>query len=149
MPLQTTDITEGTAAAAMALVGKTVSVHCTGWLFDLSAPGNKDRKFDSSRDRGDVFGFELGAPLARGSKAVCLAVSRPRTGPVREGWPGLQSSHPTRSEPLAPRLPPTVQRFCPNRWLPNARGRHDAGRISSRRASRCNRGRRRRNKPYS
>jgi len=59
MPLQTTDITEGTGA--MALAGKTVSVHYTGWLFDPSAPENKGRKFDSSRDRGDAFGFELGA----------------------------------------------------------------------------------------
>ena len=59
MPLQTTDITEGTGA--MALAGKTVSVHYTGWLFDPSAPENKGRKFDSSRDRGDAFSFDLGA----------------------------------------------------------------------------------------
>ncbi|CAA9263770.1 MAG: Peptidylprolyl isomerase, FKBP-type [uncultured Acetobacteraceae bacterium] len=59
MPLQMTDISEG--AGAMALAGKTVSVHYTGWLFDASAPENKGRKFDSSRDRGDAFGFELGA----------------------------------------------------------------------------------------
>jgi FKBP-type peptidyl-prolyl cis-trans isomerase len=59
MPLQTIDITEGTGA--MALAGKTVSVHYTGWLFDPSAPENKGRKFDSSRDRGDAFDFELGA----------------------------------------------------------------------------------------
>jgi FKBP-type peptidyl-prolyl cis-trans isomerase FkpA len=59
MPLQTTDISEGTGP--MALAGKTVSVHYTGWLFDPSAPENKGRKFDSSRDRGDAFEFELGA----------------------------------------------------------------------------------------
>ncbi len=59
MPLKMTDITEGTGA--MALAGKPVSVHYTGWLFDASAPENKGRKFDSSRDRGDPFGFELGA----------------------------------------------------------------------------------------
>src|ERR671917_754913 len=59
MPLQTTDISEGTGA--MALAGKTVSVHYTGWLFDASAPENKGRKFDSSRDRGDAFSFDLGA----------------------------------------------------------------------------------------
>jgi FKBP-type peptidyl-prolyl cis-trans isomerase len=59
MPLKMTDITEGTGA--MALAGKPVSVHYTGWLFDASAPENKGRKFDSSRDRGEAFGFELGA----------------------------------------------------------------------------------------
>ncbi len=59
MPIQMTDTTEGTGA--MALAGKTVSVHYTGWLFDPSAPENKGRKFDSSRDRGDAFEFELGA----------------------------------------------------------------------------------------
>ncbi len=59
MPLQMTDITEG--AGAMALAGKQVSVHYTGWLFDPSAPENKGRKFDSSRDRGEPFSFKLGA----------------------------------------------------------------------------------------
>ena len=59
MPLQMTDISEG--AGAMALAGKPVSVRCTGWLFDASAPENKGRKFDSSRDRGDAFSFDLGA----------------------------------------------------------------------------------------
>jgi FKBP-type peptidyl-prolyl cis-trans isomerase len=59
MPIQMTDTTEGTGAEAAA--GKTVSVHYTGWLFDPSAPENKGRKFDSSRDRGDAFAFELGA----------------------------------------------------------------------------------------
>ena len=59
MPIQMTDISEG--AGAMALAGKTVSVHYTGWLFDASAPENKGRKFDSSRDRGDAFSFDLSA----------------------------------------------------------------------------------------
>ena len=49
----------GTGAEAVA--GKTVVVHYTGWLFDASAPDNKGRKFDSSRDRGDKFSFPLGA----------------------------------------------------------------------------------------
>ena len=47
----------GTLAAS----GKSVVVHYTGWLFDSAAPANKGRKFDSSRDRGDPFSFELGA----------------------------------------------------------------------------------------
>ncbi|WP_245761888.1 FKBP-type peptidyl-prolyl cis-trans isomerase [Falsiroseomonas stagni] len=54
-----TDITEGTGT--MAVSGKQVTVHYTGWLFDPKAPENKGRKFDSSRDRGDPFGFPLGA----------------------------------------------------------------------------------------
>ncbi len=44
-----------------AVAGKTVVVHYTGWLFDASAPDNKGKKFDSSRDRGDKFSFPLGA----------------------------------------------------------------------------------------
>ena len=48
----------GTGAEAVA--GKTVSVHYTGWLFDEAAPDQKGKKFDSSRDRGDPFGFPLG-----------------------------------------------------------------------------------------
>lgn len=41
--------------------GQTAVVHYTGWLFDANRPENKGRKFDSSRDRGDPFGFNLGA----------------------------------------------------------------------------------------
>jgi FKBP-type peptidyl-prolyl cis-trans isomerase len=41
--------------------GKTVSVHYTGWLYDEAAPDHKGNKFDSSRDRGEPFGFRLGA----------------------------------------------------------------------------------------
>ncbi len=36
-------------------------VYYTGWLFDESAPDNKGQKFDSSLDRGQLFGFPLGA----------------------------------------------------------------------------------------
>ena len=59
MALGMTDINEGTGT--MAVSGKQVSVHYTGWLFDAAAPDNKGRKFDSSRDRGDPFSFRLGA----------------------------------------------------------------------------------------
>jgi FKBP-type peptidyl-prolyl cis-trans isomerase len=59
MPLQMTDITQG--SGAIALAGKQVSVHYTGWLFDASAPESKGRKFDSSHDRGEPFSFPLGA----------------------------------------------------------------------------------------
>jgi FKBP-type peptidyl-prolyl cis-trans isomerase FkpA len=54
-----TDQKLGTGATATA--GHTVEVHYTGWLHDPSQPDNKGRKFDSSRDRGQPFRFELGA----------------------------------------------------------------------------------------
>jgi FKBP-type peptidyl-prolyl cis-trans isomerase FkpA len=44
----------GDAAAA----GQDVSVHYTGWLF---YGGERGKKFDSSKDRGDPFSFPLGA----------------------------------------------------------------------------------------
>jgi len=53
-----TDIKVGTGDLAEA--GNNVTVHYTGWLHDASAPDNKGRKFDSSRDRGDPFRFTLG-----------------------------------------------------------------------------------------
>jgi FKBP-type peptidyl-prolyl cis-trans isomerase len=59
MPLQMNDIVQG--EGPMALSGKPVTVHYTGWLFDASAPETKGRKFDSSRDRGEPFVFPLGA----------------------------------------------------------------------------------------
>jgi FKBP-type peptidyl-prolyl cis-trans isomerase FkpA len=52
------DRTVGTGTEAIA--GKRVTVHYTGWLFDATQPGNKGRKFDSSRDRNDPFTFRLG-----------------------------------------------------------------------------------------
>lgn len=50
-----------TGTGDLAESGKFVTVHYTGWLFDAAAPDNKGRKFDSSRDRGEPFGFPLGA----------------------------------------------------------------------------------------
>jgi FKBP-type peptidyl-prolyl cis-trans isomerase FkpA len=50
------DLVVGTGAVAAA--GQQVSVHYTGWLL---FGGEKGRKFDSSKDRGDPFGFPLGA----------------------------------------------------------------------------------------
>lgn len=48
-------------AGEEATVGKTVSVHYTGWLYDANAADNKGTKFDSSHDRGDPFSFWLGS----------------------------------------------------------------------------------------
>jgi FKBP-type peptidyl-prolyl cis-trans isomerase FkpA len=48
----------GTGAAATA--GQYIQVHYTGWLFDENAPDKKGAKFDSSRDRGQPFSFQLG-----------------------------------------------------------------------------------------
>lgn len=45
----------GTGETAAA--GQQVSVHYTGWLF---YGGERGKKFDSSKDRGDPFGFALG-----------------------------------------------------------------------------------------
>ena len=53
------DIQLGEGAEAVA--GQHVSVHYTGWLYDESAPECKGKKFDSSRDRREPFGFPLGA----------------------------------------------------------------------------------------
>ena len=54
--LQFDDVVIGTGAVAKA--GSNVSVHSTGWLY---TDGTKGTKFDSSKDRGDPFGFSLGA----------------------------------------------------------------------------------------
>ena len=40
--------------------GMLVSVHYTGWLYDPSAADKRGKKFDSSKDRGQPFEFQLG-----------------------------------------------------------------------------------------
>ena len=52
MPLQSEDLKVGTGAEAKA--GQQVTVHYVGTL-------TNGTKFDSSRDRGEGFGFKLGA----------------------------------------------------------------------------------------
>jgi FKBP-type peptidyl-prolyl cis-trans isomerase len=44
----------------LAIGGKEVLVHYTGWLYDEAAPDQKGEKFDSSRDRHEPFDFPLG-----------------------------------------------------------------------------------------
>jgi FKBP-type peptidyl-prolyl cis-trans isomerase FkpA len=50
------EVVVGSGDAASA--GQNVSVHYTGWLL---FGGEKGKKFDSSKDRGDPFEFPLGA----------------------------------------------------------------------------------------
>ncbi|GAA0746601.1 FKBP-type peptidyl-prolyl cis-trans isomerase [Ideonella azotifigens] len=59
--LQYEDLATGSGEAAKA--GQSVTVHYTGWLFDPAAPDNRGRKFDSSKDRGEPFEFDLGAGM--------------------------------------------------------------------------------------
>lgn len=57
--LQKIDVKVGTGEEAV--VGKTVSVHYTGWLYDANADDKKGKKFDSSHDRKEPFSFWLGS----------------------------------------------------------------------------------------
>lgn len=57
--LEKIDVVVGSGEEATP--GKHVSVHYTGWLFDETASDNKGGKFDSSKDRGQLFDFPLGA----------------------------------------------------------------------------------------
>lgn len=59
--LQYQDTQEGTGDTAKA--GQRVSVHYTGWLHDPSRPDGRGAKFDSSKDRGQPFRFQLGAGM--------------------------------------------------------------------------------------
>jgi FKBP-type peptidyl-prolyl cis-trans isomerase FkpA len=54
--LQYEDTVEGSGESAAA--GQHVTVHYTGWLYQ---DGTRGRKFDSSKDRGSAFSFDLGA----------------------------------------------------------------------------------------
>jgi FKBP-type peptidyl-prolyl cis-trans isomerase FkpA len=56
--LQYTDTEVGTGATAQK--GQYVSVHYTGWLYNAGVQG---AKFDSSKDRGQPFSFDLGAGM--------------------------------------------------------------------------------------
>ena len=56
-PFSQIDLLAGTGTDAQ--VGRTLSVHYTGWLFNETAPSQKGAQFDSSRG-GDPFNFTLG-----------------------------------------------------------------------------------------
>ena len=53
--------TTQTGSGAEAATGNSVSVHYTGWLYEPESDGGRGSKFDSSVDRGEPFGFPLGA----------------------------------------------------------------------------------------
>ncbi|MDR6990700.1 FKBP-type peptidyl-prolyl cis-trans isomerase [Luteimonas sp. 3794] len=57
--LERIDVSLG--AGEVARAGDEIAVHYTGWLYDRNAPDTRGTKFDSSRDRGRPFVFELGA----------------------------------------------------------------------------------------
>ena len=57
--LQITDTKPGTGAEARP--GRAVRVHYTGWLYDAGKGDKRGNKFDSSRDHGEPFEFNLGA----------------------------------------------------------------------------------------
>jgi FKBP-type peptidyl-prolyl cis-trans isomerase FkpA len=56
--LEVTDVVAGTGAPAVP--GTRVTVHYSGWLYDHARPEHKGLAFDSSRDGGKPFSFELG-----------------------------------------------------------------------------------------
>ena len=57
--LQVEDVVAGSGAEAVA--GSRATVHYSGWLYDPAQPGSKGTPFDSSRESGRPFTFELGA----------------------------------------------------------------------------------------
>ena len=61
MAMQKIDLTAGTGAEIKS--GQTALVHYTGWLYDVGAPENKGKKFDSSVDRNEPFEFPVGAGM--------------------------------------------------------------------------------------
>jgi FKBP-type peptidyl-prolyl cis-trans isomerase FkpA len=58
---QVTRIDNVVGTGDTAMVGKTVVVHYTGWLYKPLAANQRGRKFDSSLDNGAPFEFRLGA----------------------------------------------------------------------------------------
>ena len=57
--LVTTDVVVGTGSAVAQ--GQDAVAHYTGWLYDPGAADNKGKQFDSSRERGVPFRFNVGA----------------------------------------------------------------------------------------
>ena len=84
-----TDLVVGEGRTAEA--GASVTVHYTGWLFDESAPQQRGRKFDSSKDRGQPFAFDLGAGMVirgwdEGVQGMQVGGTRVLTIPAHLGY---------------------------------------------------------------
>jgi FKBP-type peptidyl-prolyl cis-trans isomerase FkpA len=87
--LGTEDRVAGSGAEARQ--GMQVSVHYTGWLYDPSAADKRGRKFDSSKDRGQPFEFQLGnrdviAGWDEGVKGMKVGGTRILTIPSAMGY---------------------------------------------------------------
>ncbi len=87
--LQYDDTTAGTGATAQ--VGTNVSVHYTGWLHDPQRPNGRGAKFDSSKDRGQPFRFELGGGQViggwdEGVQGMCVGGTRVLLIPPELGY---------------------------------------------------------------
>ncbi len=83
------DRVAGTGAEARP--GMMVSVHYTGWLYDPAAGDKRGRKFDSSKDRGQPFEFQLGqrdviAGWDEGVKGMKVGGTRLLTIPSAMGY---------------------------------------------------------------
>ena len=83
------DRVAGTGAEARP--GMLVSVHYTGWLYDPSAADKRGKKFDSSKDRGQPFEFQLGqrdviAGWDEGVKGMKVGGTRVLTIPSAMGY---------------------------------------------------------------
>jgi FKBP-type peptidyl-prolyl cis-trans isomerase len=57
--IQVRDLVSGTGDPAEA--GRRIVVHYSGWLYDSAAADHRGHAFDSSRTRGRLFDFVLGA----------------------------------------------------------------------------------------
>jgi FKBP-type peptidyl-prolyl cis-trans isomerase len=87
--LQIDDLTVGTGEEARA--GQRVRVHYTGWLYDPTADKSCGKKFDSSKDRGQPFAFELGAGMVirgwdEGVQGMKVGGTRVLTIPAELGY---------------------------------------------------------------
>jgi FKBP-type peptidyl-prolyl cis-trans isomerase FkpA len=87
--LATEDRVAGSGAEARS--GMMVSVHYTGWLYDPSAADKRGKKFDSSKDRGQPFEFQLGnrdviAGWDEGVKGMKVGGTRMLTIPSAMGY---------------------------------------------------------------
>merc|ERR1711957_817934 len=75
----------------MAKAGDHLSMHYTGTIDESSEAGTKGSKFDSSRDRGEGFDFQLGAGQVikgwdEGLLGMCVGEKRVLTIPPEKGY---------------------------------------------------------------